>query len=110
VPDVEELLLRARLKPEDLPEGSLDSDKAYADALYLLTRMPFSVEEAKCFWSEIVQHHTGLTAALGRDIGIRVAICDYFETAAQSILNHFRAGFAPCDSSGQPSRLAFSAP
>ena len=32
------------------------------------------------------------------------------ETAAQSSVKHFGAGFDHCDSSGQPSRLTFSAP
>ncbi len=78
VPEVRELLLRAGLKEEDLPEGALEGGQGYADALYLLTRMRFEPEDALCFWDEILRHHQGLTLALARDVGIRVAVCDYF--------------------------------
>lgn len=78
VPEVRELLLRAGLKEEDLPEGGLEGAQGYADALYLLTRMRFEPEDALCFWDEILRHHQGLTLALARDVGIRVAVCDYF--------------------------------
>lgn len=78
VPEVRELLLQAGLKEEDLPEGGIDSGQGYAEALYLLTRMRFTPEDALRFWDEILRHHQGLTLALGRDVGIRVAVCDYF--------------------------------
>lgn len=78
VPDVRELLHRVGLSAEDLPEGRIDGDQAYAEALYLLTRMRFGVEESLCFWHEILVHHEGLNLILGRDVGIRVAVCDYF--------------------------------
>lgn len=78
VPGMRELLLQAGLKEEDLPEGGLENGQGYADALYLLTRMRFSAEDALNYWDEILRHHQGLTLALGRDVGIRVAVCDYF--------------------------------
>jgi diguanylate cyclase (GGDEF)-like protein len=78
VPDVRELLHRVGLSAEDLPEGRIDGDHSYAEALYLLTRMRFGVEESLCFWDEILRHHEGLNLILGRDVGIRVAVCDYF--------------------------------
>jgi diguanylate cyclase (GGDEF)-like protein len=78
VPEVRELLLHAGLKEEDLPEGGIDAGQGYAEALYLLTRMRFTPEDALLFWDEILRHHQGLTLALGRDVGIRVAVCDYF--------------------------------
>lgn len=78
VPEIRELLLRAGLKAEDLPAGFMEGGQGYADALYLLTRMRFSVEDALRFWDEILRHHQGLNLALGRDVGIRVAVCDYF--------------------------------
>lgn len=78
VPELREFLLQAGLKPEDLADGNIEGDQAYAEALYLLTRMRFGPEEAKCFWEEILRHHQGLSQVLGRDVGIRVAVCDYF--------------------------------
>jgi len=78
VPDVRELLELAGLHAEELPEGSLEGEQGYAEVLYLLTRMRFSSEEALLFWDEILRHHQGLNLILGRDVGIRVAVCDYF--------------------------------
>jgi diguanylate cyclase (GGDEF)-like protein len=78
VPEIRELLLRAGLQAEELPAGFMEGGQGYADALYLLTRMRFSVEDALRFWDEILRHHQGLNLALGRDVGIRVAVCDYF--------------------------------
>jgi diguanylate cyclase (GGDEF)-like protein len=78
VPEVLDLLEQAGLKLEDMPEGMGEGDQAYAEALYLLTRMRFGAEEARCFWDEILRHHQGLNQVLGRDVGVRVAVCDYF--------------------------------
>jgi len=78
MPAVRELLLQAGLKEEDLPEDGPEGGQEYADALYLLTRMRFSPEDALGYWDEILRHHQGLALALGRDVGIRVAVCDYF--------------------------------
>ncbi|HWR02911.1 MAG TPA: diguanylate cyclase [Humidesulfovibrio sp.] len=78
IPEIRDLLERAGLKDEDLPQGFLEGGQGYAEALYLLTRMRFSAEDALLFWGEILRHHQGLNLALGRDVGIRVAVCDYF--------------------------------
>lgn len=78
VPEIRDLLERAGLKGEDLPPEFLEGGQGYAEALYLLTRMRFSAEDALLFWDEILRHHQGLNLALGRDVGIRVAVCDYF--------------------------------
>jgi Response regulator containing a CheY-like receiver domain and a GGDEF domain len=78
VPGIQDLLIQIGLSVADLPEGRIDGNQAYAEALYLLTRMRFGVEESLCFWDEILRHHQGLNLILGRDVGIRVAVCDYF--------------------------------
>ena len=75
--------LRGLLREAGLSESALggalgEGDLAYADALYLLTRMRFTPDESRCYWSEIVLHREGLNLALGRDVGLRVAVCDYF--------------------------------
>jgi diguanylate cyclase (GGDEF)-like protein len=51
---------------------------AYAALLLILTRLTFGEEEARDHWRLILDHHRRLTAALGRDAGIRVAVLDYF--------------------------------
>lgn len=73
-----ELLRRAGLSEETLNSELGEGDLAYADALYLLTRMRFTPDDSRCYWSEIIRHMEGLTLALGRDVGLRVAMCDYF--------------------------------
>jgi diguanylate cyclase (GGDEF)-like protein len=78
VPEVLELLRLAGLSEDVLGSDLGDGDVAYADALYLLTRMRFEPEESRCYWSEIIRHLDGLNLALGRDVGLRVAVCDYF--------------------------------
>jgi len=78
LPPVHKLLLLAGLSTASLPDGITDGEQAYADTLYLLTRMRFGIEDAKCFWHEILRHYDGLNHTLGRDVGIRVAVCDYF--------------------------------
>jgi len=78
VPGMPELLALTGLREEDFPEGLSEGDQGYADALYLLTRMRFDPAESLGFWDEILRHHQGLNQTLGRDVGIRVAVCDYF--------------------------------
>ncbi|MDR3640067.1 MAG: diguanylate cyclase [Humidesulfovibrio sp.] len=78
LPNVQELLELAGLNATDLPEECNEGSQAYAEALYLLTRMRFEGEESQSFWDEILRHHQGLNLILGRDVGIRVAVCDYF--------------------------------
>jgi len=78
VPEVCELLLRAGLSESTLNEQLGEGEQAFADALHLLTRMRFTPEESCGYWSEIIQHLEGLNLALGRDVGLRLAVCDYF--------------------------------
>jgi len=53
-------------------------ERIYPETLYLLTQMEFEPEEAKSHWSKILEHREKLSRDLGRDIGLRVALCDYF--------------------------------
>lgn len=78
IPEMRELLLRAGLGESTLEEQLGEGEQAYADALYLLTRMRFTPEESCGYWSEILQHMESLNLTLGRDVGLRLALCDYF--------------------------------
>jgi diguanylate cyclase (GGDEF)-like protein len=51
---------------------------AYAALILILTRLSFEEQEARAHWQAILEHNQRLTAALGRDAGIRVAVLDYF--------------------------------
>ena len=62
-------------------------DKIYAEILYLLTRMQFSPKLARKYWFEILEHRTVLNDGLGRDVGLRVALCDYFVNIRPQVEN-----------------------
>ncbi len=71
-------LMKAGVSAEEVAASITPGDQGYSDGLYMLTRMRFSTADAKCYWEEIVKHHEWLSGILGRDIGLRVAMCDYF--------------------------------
>jgi diguanylate cyclase (GGDEF)-like protein len=56
----------------------LHGDEIYAEILFLLTRMQFANDEARQHWYNILGHRLSLQAKLGRDIGMQVALADYF--------------------------------
>ncbi len=76
--DVAGELSKAGVAPEDIAANIGAGEQAYVDGLYMLTRMRFTPADAKCYWEEIVKHHEWLSGIIGRDIGLRVAVCDYF--------------------------------
>lgn len=51
---------------------------AHAALLLILTRLAFDELEARRHWDAIVRHREETTSALGRDVGLRVAVLDYF--------------------------------
>jgi len=52
--------------------------EVYSELLYLLTNKTFSEEEALRHWFSITEHRMELSIKLGRDVGLRVALLDYF--------------------------------
>ena len=51
---------------------------AYAALLLILTRLAFEDGEAKSHWTSILAQRDQLSGTLGRDVGLRVALLDYF--------------------------------
>ena len=51
---------------------------AHAALLLILTRLAFDELEAQRHWDAIVRHREETSSALGRDVGLRVAVLDYF--------------------------------
>ena len=51
---------------------------AYSALLLILTHLAFEEGEARGHWEKILAHRHELSLALGRDIGLRVALVDYF--------------------------------
>lgn len=52
--------------------------QVYADALFHLTRLEMDGARAKDNWEAILAHRAAMAGALGRPVGLRTAICDYF--------------------------------
>ncbi|MCZ6695268.1 MAG: GGDEF domain-containing protein, partial [Acidobacteria bacterium] len=52
--------------------------QAYAALLLILTRLPFEEAEARRHWEAVLKHRRSLCEALERQVGLRVALLDYF--------------------------------
>ncbi len=59
----------------------------YSSLLYILSHLNFSETEAKRHWGRIVSHRRALGARLGRDVGLRVALLDYFVNVSHELKN-----------------------
>lgn len=51
---------------------------AHGALLLILSRLSFEDGEARGHWTRILAHRESMAAALGRDVGVRVAMFDYF--------------------------------
>jgi len=52
--------------------------QVYAALLLILTGLAFDESEARRHWEEILKHRRALGQSLQRDLGLRVAVLDYF--------------------------------
>jgi len=52
--------------------------EVYSELLYLLTNKKFSEDEALRHWFSVMEHRVELNQKLGRDVGLRIALLDYF--------------------------------
>ncbi len=52
--------------------------QAYAALLLILTRLPFEETEARRHWEAVLKHRRSLCETLERQVGLRVAMLDYF--------------------------------
>jgi diguanylate cyclase (GGDEF)-like protein len=59
----------------------------YATILYILTHLNFSEAEAERHWKRIRRHRDALQMGLGRDVGLRVALLDYFVNLNRELKN-----------------------
>jgi len=60
-------------------------ERLYANILFVLTRQEFEPDQAKTYWHEILAHKRTLDQAVSRDVGLRVAVCDYFINVKQKL-------------------------
>ncbi len=59
----------------------------YSSILYILTHLTFSEAEARRHWKKIRTHRTRLRKGLRRDVGLRVALLDYFVNLNRELKN-----------------------
>jgi diguanylate cyclase (GGDEF)-like protein len=59
----------------------------YASMLSILTHLSFAEREAYRHWRRIQAHRDRLKTALGRDVGLRVALLDYFVNVNRELHN-----------------------
>ena len=95
--DVSTKLLLQFLREESanrtLPKGLWQElEKQYGEALYpellyYLTQTQFESEDARRHWYSILAHRDELTEELGRDVGLRVALADYFINVHPTVNN-----------------------
>jgi len=62
-------------------------ERIYPEILYLLTQMEFEPSEARSHWYKILEHRENLNRTLDRDVGVRVALCDYFTNIDPKLKN-----------------------
>jgi len=59
----------------------------YSTIIYILTHLTFSEPEARRHWQRIVAHRARLRVQLGREVGLRVALLDYFVNVNRELKN-----------------------
>jgi diguanylate cyclase (GGDEF)-like protein len=64
-----------------------EGQAVYACLLSILTHLSFSEAEAYRHWRRIQAHRDRLHGALGRDVGLRVALLDYFVNVNRELRN-----------------------
>jgi diguanylate cyclase (GGDEF)-like protein len=59
----------------------------YSTIIYILTHLTFAEPEARRHWQRIVAHRARLRTQLGREVGLRVALLDYFVNVSRELKN-----------------------
>jgi diguanylate cyclase (GGDEF)-like protein len=59
----------------------------YSALIHILSHLSFSEAAARRHWKRIVAHRTELGERLGRDVGLRVALLDYFVNVSRELKN-----------------------
>ncbi|MFO7760823.1 MAG: diguanylate cyclase [Thermodesulfobacteriota bacterium] len=61
--------------------------KTYTAILHVLTHLELDCNQARKCWQDIIRHCREMSEALGREIKLRTAACDYFCSVNQTIKN-----------------------
>lgn len=62
-------------------------NKAYAVIFDILTNLNMDCGEAQKSWQQVVWHRRQMSFALGREVSLRTAVCDYFSSVNRSLEN-----------------------
>jgi diguanylate cyclase (GGDEF)-like protein len=79
-PDEEKLLARFESRRKE-------GESVYSAILYILTHLSFSEAEAERHWRRIRRHRETLRKDMHRDVGLRVALLDYFVNVSRELKN-----------------------
>jgi two-component system cell cycle response regulator len=79
-PDEEKLLARFESRRKD-------GEAVYSAILSILTHLSFSETEAERHWRRIRRHRESLRKDIHRDVGLRVALLDYFVNVSRELKN-----------------------
>lgn len=77
-------ILAADLPTQEATEAAVRSimenrgEGIYSDLIWNLTSLRYDTEEAKRLWQEVLAHKYVMSERLGRNVGVRVAVLDYF--------------------------------
>lgn len=78
---------------------------AHAALLMILTRKSFPDDEARSHWNAIVKRQNEMSQALSREIGVRVAVLDYFVNVNRQLVQPVLIDFELLESSCQNATL-----
>jgi len=76
-------LLIEKLHDLILQEGK----EVYTYIFQILTNLDLSPNEAENHWNQVISHSKELSAAMGREVNLRTAVCDYFCSINKSLHN-----------------------
>jgi diguanylate cyclase (GGDEF)-like protein len=71
----------------EIDRQARDGRPLYSSALSILTHLDFPEPQAHRHWRRILAHRDSLRRELGRDVGLRVAILDYFVNVNHELKN-----------------------
>ncbi len=66
-------------------QGGCENETDVRQKLHLLSHLHFTEGEARWHWEKILLHRHNLSRSLGRDIGLSVALADYFVNITKKI-------------------------
>lgn len=64
-----------------------DGSEVYQVIFSVLTHLDLTTDKAEDYWKQIISHRNSISKALGRNINLRTAICDYFCSISKDMKN-----------------------